>query len=43
LPEEFDLFFDSYYNKHKSGERPKKISIADFEQLIEVNERILLE
>ena len=41
LPEEFDLFFEDYYKKKAS--KPKTISEAEFEDLLQLNERLLLE
>ena len=41
LPEEFDLFFESYYKQH--AEKPKTITEAHFEELIQNYEKALLE
>jgi hypothetical protein len=41
LPEEFDLFFEYYYKQH--AEKPKTITEANFEELIQIYEKALLE
>lgn len=41
LPEEFDLFFEYYYKQH--SEKPKTITEANFEELIQIYEKALLE
>jgi hypothetical protein len=43
LPEEFDLFFDTYYKKYPANKKPKTISALGLEELINLNEKVLLE